>query len=137
MRLLLRAALERVKAELKNVTSQITLTTDAWTSIATEAYLGVTCHFIHQDWDLPSYILTKMPFEEPHTVENIAGWVEKVAEKFCFSLSDGLAVVHDDAANVVAAPRILEEKHRVASHRCAGLQLMVNHQDVEDGSPDK
>lgn len=55
--------------------------------------------------------------------------MEKAAEKFGFSLSDVLAVVHDNAANVVAAFRILEEKHGVASHRCAGhtLQLVVNH----------
>ena len=49
-----------------------------------------------------------------HTAENIAGWVEKAAEKFDFSHSDILAVVHDNAANVVAALRILKEKHRVA-----------------------
>lgn len=68
------ATLEKVKAELKNAKSKITLTTDAWTSTATEAYLGVTCHFINQDWELTSYSLTTMPLEERHTVENIAGW---------------------------------------------------------------
>lgn len=50
--------LERVKA------SQKTLTTDAWTSIAAEAYLGVTCHFISQEWELTSYSPTTMPLEE-------------------------------------------------------------------------
>ncbi|KAM3857052.1 E3 SUMO-protein ligase ZBED1-like [Diretmus argenteus] len=123
------ATLEKVKAELKKVKSKITLTTDAWTSIATEAYLGVTCHFINQDWELTSYSLTTMPLEERHTAENIAAWVEQAAEKFGFSLSDVLAVVHDNAANVVAALRVLQERHGVASHRCAGhtLQLVVNH----------
>ncbi|KAI3354511.1 hypothetical protein L3Q82_019023 [Scortum barcoo] len=69
--------------------------------------------------------LTRMPLEERHT----AGWVEKTAQEFGLSLSDVLAVVHDNAANVVAALRILEEKHGVASHRCARhtLQLVVNH----------
>lgn len=51
--------LERLKASLKNVKSKIALTTDAWTSIATEAYLGVTCHFINEDWELTSYNLGK------------------------------------------------------------------------------
>ncbi|KAM3862404.1 E3 SUMO-protein ligase ZBED1-like [Diretmus argenteus] len=69
------ATLEKVKAELKKVKSKITLTTDAWTSIATEAYLGVTCHFINQDWELTSYSLTTMPLEERHTAENIAAWL--------------------------------------------------------------
>ena len=79
------AALERVKCEIKN--KKITLTTDAWTSIATEAYLGVTCHFITEDWELTSYSLTMMPLEERHTAENIAGWLEGAAERFGFSLS--------------------------------------------------
>lgn len=71
-----------------------------------------------------------MPLEERHTAENIASWIKKVAEKLDFSLRDSvLAIVHDNAANVVAALRILEERHGVASHRCAGhtLQLVVNH----------
>lgn len=123
------ATLVKVKSELKNTKSKITLTTDALTSTATGAFLGVTCHFINQDWELTSYSLTTMPLEECHTAGNIAGWVEQTAEKFGFSLGDVLAVVHNNAANVVAALKILEEKHGVASHRCAGhtVQLVVNH----------
>ncbi|KAL7386842.1 hypothetical protein ABVT39_014639 [Epinephelus coioides] len=120
---------ERLKNKLKDSTSKITLTTDAWTSVATEAYLGVTCHFINDNWELTSYNLTTMPIEERHTAENIASWVEGVAEKFDFSLENVLAIVHDNAQNIVAAVRILEEKHGVASIRCAGhtFQLVVNH----------
>lgn len=67
--------LEKVKAELKNATSKITLTIDAWTSIATKAYLGVSCNFINQDRELTSYSLTTMPLEECHTAEILlAGW---------------------------------------------------------------
>ncbi|GAA6106532.1 zinc finger BED domain-containing protein 1 [Tachysurus ichikawai] len=101
---------ERFKASLKDVKSKIALTTDAWTSIATEAYLGVTCHFINEDWELTSYNLTTMSLEDRHTAENIANWVEKAAEKFEISMANVIVVVHDNAANVVAALRILEEK---------------------------
>ncbi|XP_063754006.1 E3 SUMO-protein ligase ZBED1-like [Eleginops maclovinus] len=124
------ATMDKVKSEVKKSLSKLSLTTDAWTSLATEAYLGVTCHFINENWELTSFSLTTMPLEERHTAENIASWVEMVADKFDFSLRDNvLAIVHDNAANVVAALRILEEKHGVASHRCAGhtLQLVVNH----------
>lgn len=69
-----------MKASIKEVKTRITLITDA--SIATEAYLGVTCHFINEDWELTSYNLTIMPSEERHTAGNIAAWVEKAAEKF-------------------------------------------------------
>jgi hypothetical protein len=122
--------LEDLKKDLKKRSSKITLTTDAWTSIATEAYLGVTCHYINDNWEMVSFVLCTKPLVDRHTAENIARWIEKVAEKFDFSLLDDVqAIVHDNAANVVKALRILEERQGVASLRCAGhtIQLIVNH----------
>ncbi|KAL4008530.1 hypothetical protein ACER0C_002382 [Sarotherodon galilaeus] len=112
-----------------SATSKISLTTDAWTSLVTESYLGVTCHFIVDNWDLLSFNLATLPVEERHTAENLASWVEKVAEKFHISLHNVLAIVHDNASNIVAALHILKEKFGVVSYRCAGhtLQLVVNH----------
>ncbi|XP_035500943.2 zinc finger BED domain-containing protein 4-like [Scophthalmus maximus] len=124
------STMDKVKIEQKKCTSKLSLTTDAWTSVATEAYLGVTCHFMNENWELSSFSLTTMPLEERHTAGNIASWVELVAEKLDISLQDNvLAIGHDSAANVVAALRILQDKHEVASHHCAGhtLQLVVNH----------
>lgn len=57
--------------------------------------------------------MTMMPLEERHTPENIGNWVEKADEKFGFFLSDDQATVHDNAANFVAALRILEEKYKM------------------------
>lgn len=58
-----------------------------------------------------------------------SSWVENAAEKFNISLQNVFAIVHDNARNVVAALRILEERFGVVSYRCAGhtLQLVVNH----------
>ncbi|KAI7806357.1 E3 SUMO-protein ligase ZBED1-like [Triplophysa rosa] len=122
--------LEDLKKDLKKRSSKITLTTDAWTSIATEAYLGITCHYIKDNWEMVTLVLCTKPLEDRQTAENIARWIEEVAEKFDFSLSDDVqAIVHNNAANVVKALRILEERHGVASLRCAGhtTQLIVNH----------
>ena len=68
-------------------TSKISLSTDAWTSLVTEAYLGVTCHFIDDNWELVSFNLITLPVEERHTAENIALWLENVAEKFRLRMS--------------------------------------------------
>ncbi|CAL9687558.1 unnamed protein product [Knipowitschia caucasica] len=121
--------MEEVKAFLKNVKGKLTLTTDAWTSMATEAYLGVTVHFVNDEWELTSINLTTMPLQERHTAENIACWVEDVVNKFEINIKHVQVIVHDNAANVVAALRLLEERHGVSSLRCAGhtLQLVVNH----------
>ena len=57
-------ALEDLKKDLKKRSSKITLTTDAWTSIATEAYLGVTCHYINDNWEMVSFVLCTKPLED-------------------------------------------------------------------------
>ena len=119
---------QKVKLALSSSSFMVSLTTDAWTSIATEAYLGMTCHFINNDWELVSFSLTTMPLEERHTAINIASWIETAIEKFGIPASRIKAVVHDNAANVVAALKLLEERHGISSIRCAGhtLQLVVN-----------
>ncbi|XP_077370240.1 E3 SUMO-protein ligase ZBED1-like isoform X2 [Festucalex cinctus] len=122
-------SVQKLQNKLKAVKSKISLTIDAWTNMVTQAYLGVTCHFIDEKWNLVSCNLATLQVDERHTAENIASWVEKVAEKFHISLNNVLAIVHDNANNVVAALHILEEKFGVASQQCAGhmLQLVVNH----------
>lgn len=36
---------------------KIALTTDGWTSLATDAYVTVTAHFINEEWELKDIIL--------------------------------------------------------------------------------
>lgn len=119
---------QHVKDSLKTC-SKLALTTDAWTSVATEAYLGITCHFLTSDWELKSYCLTTKPLTERHTGQNIATWIEETVENFEISPQKIIAIVHDNGSNVVLAARILEEKHGWTSIRCAGhtLQLVVNN----------
>lgn len=120
---------QKVKTAITAINSKVALTMDAWSSIATEAYLGITCHFISDNWELTSYSLTTMPLEERHTAGNIAAWIEEAADKFGISTNKIMSIVHDNAANVVAAVKLLEDRHEISSVRCAGhtLQLVVNH----------
>lgn len=120
--------IQRIKDAL-SCSSMICLTTDVWTSIATEAYLGLTCHFINEEWELINFNLTTMPLEERHTAVNIASWIEAAVAKFEIPVNKILAIVHDNAANMVCALKLLEDRHGISSVRCAGhtLQLIVNH----------
>lgn len=70
-----------------NETDCVALTNNIWTSVATEAYLGFTCHFLTS--------LTTMPLVERHTATNIADWLEEAATKFHIPFEKGKAVVHD------------------------------------------
>uniref|UniRef100_A0A8C1VWD7 HAT C-terminal dimerisation domain-containing protein n=1 Tax=Cyprinus carpio TaxID=7962 RepID=A0A8C1VWD7_CYPCA len=121
---------EGIKGKLMKAlqeTDSVALTTDIWTSVATEAYLGVTCHYLGEDWEMLSHCLTTMPLEERHTAANIAKWIEDVIAKFDIPPEKIKAVVHDNGANVVAAAKILQGRHGWASVRCAGhtLNLVV------------
>lgn len=118
----------KVKETLRDIKSFLTLTADVWTSRATEAYLGVSCHFLSENWKMKTLNLATMPLEERHTSANIMTWVEEVLTKFDILPTKIKAVVHDSGSNMVAAVRLLEEKHGWASIRCAGhtLQLIVN-----------
>ncbi|XP_059184868.1 zinc finger BED domain-containing protein 4-like [Centropristis striata] len=122
------ATFDKVKETFRGVNSFLTLTADVWTSRATEAYLGVSCHFLTEDWKMKTLNLSTMPLEERHTGANIMTWMEEVLAKFDILPTKIKAVVHDSGSNMVAAMRLLEEKHGWASIRCAGhtLQLIVN-----------
>ncbi|KAF3846149.1 hypothetical protein F7725_003227, partial [Dissostichus mawsoni] len=123
------AILLKVKETIKEVKSALTLTADVWTSRATEAYLGVSCHFISEDWEMKTLNLATMPLEERHSGVNIMTWLEEVIAKYDILPTKIKAVVHDNGSNIVAAMRMLEEKHGWASVRCSGhtLQLIVNN----------
>ncbi|XP_078025235.1 E3 SUMO-protein ligase ZBED1-like [Epinephelus lanceolatus] len=120
-----------IKDKMKNAlqeTDSVALTTDIWTSIAKEAYMGVMCHYL-KNWKMVSHCLTTMPLEERHTAANIAEWIEEVIAKFNIPPEKIKAVVHDNGANVVGAAKILHEKHEWASVKCAGhtLNLVVQN----------
>ncbi|XP_049902249.1 E3 SUMO-protein ligase ZBED1-like [Epinephelus moara] len=128
---------QAVKTDIKATQSKIALTTDVWTSVATEAYLGITCHYIGDEWNMKSICLTTMPLEERHSASNIAEWLGEVVARFEIPPSKIIAIVHDNGANIVAAAKVLEEKHGWSSVRCAGhtLQLVINsslkHTNIE------
>ncbi|XP_044155622.1 E3 SUMO-protein ligase ZBED1-like [Bufo gargarizans] len=123
-----RETFQHVTDTINHNESRIALTADIWTSVATEAYLGITCHYIGDDWKMNSICLTTMPLEERHTAAHIAEWLEEVLERFQIPPKKIIALVHDNAANMVAAANILEEKHGWSSIRCTGhtLQLVIN-----------
>jgi hypothetical protein len=49
----------------------VALTTDSWTSRATESYLTVTVHFITAEWEIQSHVFQTRPLESSHTSVNL------------------------------------------------------------------
>uniref|UniRef100_A0A3Q1GJ54 HAT C-terminal dimerisation domain-containing protein n=1 Tax=Acanthochromis polyacanthus TaxID=80966 RepID=A0A3Q1GJ54_9TELE len=122
------ARVDKVKSTISAIDNKVALTADIWTSVATEAYLGITCHYIGRDWEMESICLSTMPLEDRYTAQNIAGWLEQTLEKFEILPGKISAIVHDNGANIVAAARLLEEKYGWPSLRCTGhtLQLVLS-----------
>ena len=61
--------IKEIKAAVGNVS---VITTDCWTSHATESHMTVTAHFVNNEYELKSYVLQTRELEERHTVEHLA-----------------------------------------------------------------
>ena len=61
-----------------NDVSDVAITTDAWTSLATESYVTVTVHYITKEWQMKSAVLDTSELDERHSAENLAIRLELV-----------------------------------------------------------
>ncbi|CAK6965266.1 hypothetical protein D5F01_LYC10977 [Scomber scombrus] len=93
----------------------IALTTDGWTSIATEAYVTVTAHFINEDWELKDIILKTAEAQKTHTAENVAECITNILGEYNVSRQSVLSITTDNAANYVNA---VERHLQVANVPC-------------------
>ena len=112
---------------LQNV-SHIALTSDIWTSLATQSYISATAHFITSEWELNSCVLQTLHFPDSHTGVHISEKLKEICSNFSVSDDKVVAVVHDQGSNMQASLRILNDESEWASVNCAAhmLQLCVN-----------
>ena len=66
-----------VEKGLNNV-NDVAITTDGWTSLATESYVTVTVHYITKEWQMKSAVLDTSELDEHHSAENLAIRLELV-----------------------------------------------------------
>lgn len=55
-----------------NKVEYVSITTDMWTSVATEFYITITTHFKDNGWKLGSCVVCTSVMKERHTAENIS-----------------------------------------------------------------
>ncbi|XP_077389161.1 E3 SUMO-protein ligase ZBED1-like [Festucalex cinctus] len=118
---------QEMTEKLKNVlqdTECVALTTDVWTSVAAAIYLGLSCHFLGEDWEMKCLYLATMRLEERHAAADIADWLEEAVGKFSIPLPKVKAVVHGNEASM-GALEILAERHDWVSLMCSGHTLNV------------
>ncbi len=65
---------------VQKLESRISITTDVWTSPSQQPFVGVTGHFIDNNWDLKNILLDFFKIEGPHTGENLCSALYKSLE---------------------------------------------------------
>ena len=100
------------------------VTTDIWTSRATEAYMTINAHYISNEWKIESNLLYTSEMVERHIGTNIASRIQEVLEVWNIQASHVSAVVTDNGSDMTAALNSLECGHLPCFAHT--LQLAVN-----------
>lgn len=93
-----------LKLELKNQTF-VCLTTDIWSHRA-KSYLGVSVHYLNEQWQRKSYILAFRRLYERHSYDYLAKWLHEIIEEFDLSIGKITHVVTDGGSNFCKAFRV-------------------------------
>lgn len=136
-----------LKYDIEKIKTGISLTTDMWTSDNSHtAFLGVTCHYIDDNWTLRHFLLDIIPFHESHTGKNMAQTLTNLLSELDLS-SKAFAITTDNAAAMLVCGREMKSELKSTfnnvnfSHfRCGAhiLNLAVQHGlQVHDASVDK
>jgi hypothetical protein len=99
------------------------LTLDLWTARSNNGYLGITCSFLDQQYNLKEIALTISHVRYPHTAENINDAIEEILEKWDLR-SKVYSITTDNGSNIKKCVKNMEgiEWHPCASHT---LQLVI------------
>lgn len=95
---------EKIQQQLALVsTSDVSITTDCWTSVAGMPYIAITCHFIDNEWMLKSFCLRCAHFEVNHTSENIAEVLSNLLSDWKLSATELASCTSDNGKNILKA----------------------------------
>lgn len=101
---------EKVKNDINTNAHFVSLTTDSWTSIKTERYTAVTTHFIDNNCELKTYLLSCFKYSEAHTSENLKSELLRVTTEW--GLQNKIAAcTSDNAPNITGAIGLCKWRH--------------------------
>lgn len=110
--------------------SAVSLTSDMWTSINTEAYLAVTCHFIDSNTALHSVVLGVQHFPQAHTAINLSQVTASLMSEW--GITDKVrCYVTDGAANMGACAKELRLRHSNCVAHTWSKQLLITLSDIQ------
>lgn len=101
----------------------VSLTLDLWTARNNYGFLGITCSYLDQQYNLCEITLTLSHVRYPHTSENIKDSIEEILDKWDLR-SKVYSITTDNGSNVKKCVKNMNgiEWHACASHT---LQLII------------
>ena len=137
---------KKLKYYIKKIKSKVSLTTDMWTSENNHvAFLGITCHYLDDNWILNNFLLDIIPFYGSHTSLSMSTVLLNLINKFDLS-SKILGLTTDNASSMIATGKSMTTKLKLMNnydfthYRCGAhiLNIAVQHGlQVCDQSVDK
>lgn len=103
----------------------LALTTDIWSSCANDAYLSLTGHFLTEQWESISCILSTCPFPGQHTAVNIVEKIKEILETYSIKIDKVVGIVHDQGSNMRLTCEMLESTSSCDSISCAAHKLQL------------
>ncbi|CAG8850988.1 10798_t:CDS:2, partial [Gigaspora margarita] len=103
-------------------TDTVSLTFDLWTSRAHDSYLGITCHWISDEFRIYDLILGVIEMGAYKTTNNIVDSIELILEEFGLEGSKIFSITTDNSSNVKLAITQLSAR----LHIKAGLEIAHN-----------
>lgn len=101
---------QKICYDLLKIPGKVSFTADMWTSTLTsEAYLGLTIHYIDENWTLQRFLLDIIPFKTHHTGINMATAINNVLNEFNL-VGKTLALTTDNESAMLVCGRKLSEE---------------------------
>lgn len=101
---------DKVKNDIIQNVQYVSLTTDSWTSLKNENYISVTCHFIDNNCEIKSCLLSCFKNSDFHTSDNLKVDLMRVSKKW--ELENHIAAcTTDNAHNIVNAVNLCGWRH--------------------------
>ena len=99
-----RAKMKVLIKSAKDGGAAFSFTTDIWSSRGTDAYIGLTVHFL-VNFERKNIMLNVSVFNASHTAENIAVKIQELLQFWGFDEQQIFMILRDNAANMKAAFR--------------------------------
>lgn len=119
--------LPQIKEYIENHAISVNLTTDLWTARNRQGYIGITCCFLDEKFQLHELVLAVAYVRYPHTAEHISDTLFEILDQWKLREKVNV-IVTDNGANMKKAVKIMNSiSPNITWQSCTAhtLQLVV------------